>query len=224
MKVSPACSTAPSRGHGASCASWDGAPRRGAAVVQGAGGAEPLARETIASRLGRRSLREGWASCRPAAPSTTRTEVAELRTRCCCWPSSSTPAPWRCCCSSVSLCAGTGGHAHPTRSRRPFRMGGRALRPASAGATLVPRRGRCAQPPDRMEMALRACTLWLWLDLRFRRRVTATVADAELRGALNDGIERQLGGKRPLAQLRRRHAPRALIRRTRRRAARARSW
>jgi len=56
---------------------------------------------------------------------------------------------------------------------------------------------------DRMEMALRACTLWLWLDLRFEGVYGHVEEVLALRGALNDGIERQLGGKRPLAQLRR---------------------
>jgi ATP-dependent RNA helicase SUPV3L1/SUV3 len=56
---------------------------------------------------------------------------------------------------------------------------------------------------DRMEQALRACTLWLWLDLRFPG-VFGHVEDViDLRSRLNDGIERQLKGKRPLAQMRR---------------------
>jgi ATP-dependent RNA helicase SUPV3L1/SUV3 len=58
---------------------------------------------------------------------------------------------------------------------------------------------------ERMEQALRACTLWLWLDLRFPG-VYGWVDDVlALRSSLNDGIERQLQGKRPLAQQRRRH-------------------
>ncbi len=55
---------------------------------------------------------------------------------------------------------------------------------------------------DAMEQALRACALWLWLDLRFPGvygRVDEVLA---LREDLNDGIERQLKGKRPLAQRR----------------------
>ena len=56
---------------------------------------------------------------------------------------------------------------------------------------------------DRMEMALRACTLWLWLDLRFPGVYGHVEEVLALRAALNDGIERQLGGKRPLAQMRR---------------------
>ena len=56
---------------------------------------------------------------------------------------------------------------------------------------------------DRMEMALRACTLWLWLDLRFPGVYGHVDEVLALRASLNDGIERQLGGKRPLAQLRR---------------------
>jgi ATP-dependent RNA helicase SUPV3L1/SUV3 len=63
---------------------------------------------------------------------------------------------------------------------------------------------------DRMEQALRGCTLWLWLDLRFPG-VYGRVADVlALREQLNDGIERQLKGKRPLAMVRtrpRRFAP-----------------
>jgi ATP-dependent RNA helicase SUPV3L1/SUV3 len=57
---------------------------------------------------------------------------------------------------------------------------------------------------DRMEQALRACTLWLWLDLRFPRVFGHLEDVLDLRSRLNDGIERQLKGKRPLAQMRRR--------------------
>ena len=56
---------------------------------------------------------------------------------------------------------------------------------------------------DRMEQALRACTLWLWLDLRFPGVYGHVERVIALRGSLNDGIERQLKGKRPLAMLRR---------------------
>jgi ATP-dependent RNA helicase SUPV3L1/SUV3 len=55
---------------------------------------------------------------------------------------------------------------------------------------------------DRMEQALRACTLWLWLDLRFPGVYGFVDQVLDLRSALNDGIERQLKGKRPLAQVR----------------------
>lgn len=55
---------------------------------------------------------------------------------------------------------------------------------------------------DRMEQALRACTLWLWLDLRFPGIYGHVEEVHALRAALNDGIERQLKGKRPLAQVR----------------------
>jgi ATP-dependent RNA helicase SUPV3L1/SUV3 len=61
---------------------------------------------------------------------------------------------------------------------------------------------------DRMEQALRACTLWLWLDLRFPG-VYGYVDDViELRTSLNDGIERQLKGHRPLAMVRHQRARR----------------
>ena len=56
---------------------------------------------------------------------------------------------------------------------------------------------------DRMEQALRACTLWLWLDLRFPNVYGYLDEVLVLRSSLNDGIERQLKGKRPLAQMRR---------------------
>ena len=59
---------------------------------------------------------------------------------------------------------------------------------------------------ERMEQALRACTLWLWLDLRFPGVYGHLEAVLLLRSQLNDGIERQLKGKRPLAQVR--HRPR----------------
>ncbi|MDH4290674.1 MAG: helicase-related protein [Aquincola sp.] len=55
---------------------------------------------------------------------------------------------------------------------------------------------------DAMEQALRACTLWLWLDLRFPGAYGHVGDVLALRGQLNDGIERQLKGKRPLAQMR----------------------
>ncbi len=55
---------------------------------------------------------------------------------------------------------------------------------------------------DRMEQALRACTLWLWLDLRFPNIYGHLEAVTDLRQRLNDGIERQLKGKKPLAQVR----------------------
>ncbi len=59
---------------------------------------------------------------------------------------------------------------------------------------------------DRMEQALRACTLWLWLDLRFPGAYGHVDEVLALRETLNDGIERQLKGKRPLAQVRQRPA------------------
>ncbi len=55
---------------------------------------------------------------------------------------------------------------------------------------------------DRMEQALRACTLWLWLDLRFPGIYGHLDEVVELRNMLNDGIERQLKAKRPLWQSR----------------------
>jgi ATP-dependent RNA helicase SUPV3L1/SUV3 len=55
---------------------------------------------------------------------------------------------------------------------------------------------------ERMEQALRACTLWLWLDLRFPGIYGHLDEVLFLRSSLNDGIERQLKGKRPLAQVR----------------------
>ena len=56
---------------------------------------------------------------------------------------------------------------------------------------------------ERMEQALRGCTLWLWLGLRFPGVYGHEETVYTLRGVLNDGIERQLKGKRPLAQMRR---------------------
>lgn len=66
---------------------------------------------------------------------------------------------------------------------------------------------------DRMEQALRACTLWLWLDLRFPGVYGHVDAVHALRDELNDGIERQLKGKRPLAQARLRRGAGARVRR-----------
>ena len=56
---------------------------------------------------------------------------------------------------------------------------------------------------ERMEQALRACTLWLWLSLRFPGVYGHEDDVLALRSTLNDGIERQLKGHRPLAQMRR---------------------
>ena len=55
---------------------------------------------------------------------------------------------------------------------------------------------------DRMEQALRSCTLWLWLDLRFPGVYGSVPEVLDLRSRLNDGIERQLKGQRPLWQAR----------------------
>lgn len=55
---------------------------------------------------------------------------------------------------------------------------------------------------DKMEQALRSCTLWLWLDLRFHGVFGKVDEVTDLRRRLNDGIERHLKGKRPLAQVR----------------------
>jgi ATP-dependent RNA helicase SUPV3L1/SUV3 len=51
---------------------------------------------------------------------------------------------------------------------------------------------------DNMEKALRACTLWLWLDLRFPGAYGHVDAVLDLRERLNEGIERHLKGKKPL--------------------------
>jgi ATP-dependent RNA helicase SUPV3L1/SUV3 len=53
---------------------------------------------------------------------------------------------------------------------------------------------------DRMEMALRSCTLWLWLDLRFPGVYGQVALVVDLRARLNDGIERHLKSKKPLWQ------------------------
>ncbi len=53
---------------------------------------------------------------------------------------------------------------------------------------------------DNMERALRSCTLWLWLDLRFPGAFGHVEAVHDLRGRLNEGIERHLKGKKPLWQ------------------------
>ena len=61
---------------------------------------------------------------------------------------------------------------------------------------------------DQMEQALRSCTLWLWLDLRFPGVYGHVDEVIDLRSRLNEGIERQLKGKRPLWQSRGRAARR----------------
>ena len=55
---------------------------------------------------------------------------------------------------------------------------------------------------DRMEQALRACTLWLWLDQRFPGVFGHLDAVVALREQLNDGIAGQLRARRPLWQAR----------------------
>ncbi|MEW6705182.1 MAG: helicase-related protein [Pseudomonadota bacterium] len=56
---------------------------------------------------------------------------------------------------------------------------------------------------DRMEQALKLCSLWLWLDLRFPGVYGHGGAVTEARNALNDGIERQLKSRKPLWEVRR---------------------
>jgi len=51
---------------------------------------------------------------------------------------------------------------------------------------------------DRMEQALRACTLWLWLDQRFPGIFGFVNEVQALRERLNDGIAGQLRARRPL--------------------------
>jgi len=62
---------------------------------------------------------------------------------------------------------------------------------------------------DNMEKALRSCTLWLWLDLRFPGVFGHVDEVIDLRERLNEGIERHLKGKKPLWQTRQRrgHGP-----------------
>jgi ATP-dependent RNA helicase SUPV3L1/SUV3 len=55
---------------------------------------------------------------------------------------------------------------------------------------------------DNMEKALRSCTLWLWLDLRFPGTYGHLEEVIDLRSRLNEGIERHLKGKKPLWQQR----------------------
>lgn len=77
-------------------------------------------------------------------------------------------------------------HAHTGRVKDPWFLG------AVSGHSRL----------DAMEQALRACSLWLWLDLRFPDVYGHVDEVLALRSELNDGIERQLKGKRPLAQRR----------------------
>ncbi|MBC7483310.1 MAG: helicase, partial [Rhizobacter sp.] len=58
---------------------------------------------------------------------------------------------------------------------------------------------------EKMEQALRSCTLWLWLDLRFPGVYGHLEAVIDLRNRLNDSIERHLQSQRPLAQVRTRN-------------------
>jgi ATP-dependent RNA helicase SUPV3L1/SUV3 len=55
---------------------------------------------------------------------------------------------------------------------------------------------------DRMEQALRACTLWLWLDQRFENVFGYVDEVVALRERLNDGIAGQLRARRPLWETR----------------------
>ena len=55
---------------------------------------------------------------------------------------------------------------------------------------------------ERMEQALRACTLWLWLDQRFPGVFGFVDEVVALRERLNDGIAGQLRARRPLWQAR----------------------
>ncbi|MES1162313.1 MAG: SUV3 C-terminal domain-containing protein, partial [Rhizobacter sp.] len=64
---------------------------------------------------------------------------------------------------------------------------------------------------DKMEQALRSCTLWLWLDLRFPDVFGHVDEVVSLRSRLNDGIERHLKGKKPLWQARGGRRPRGAV-------------
>jgi ATP-dependent RNA helicase SUPV3L1/SUV3 len=55
---------------------------------------------------------------------------------------------------------------------------------------------------DRMEQALRSCTLWLWLDQRFAGVYGHVDEVIHLRTRLNQGIERQLKAQTPLWRVR----------------------
>jgi len=55
---------------------------------------------------------------------------------------------------------------------------------------------------DRMEQALRGCTLWLWLDQRFPGVYGYVEEVVALRERLNDGIASQLRARRPLWEAR----------------------
>ncbi|WP_119156237.1 helicase-related protein [Caldimonas tepidiphila] len=56
---------------------------------------------------------------------------------------------------------------------------------------------------DMQEQALKLCTLWLWLDMRFPGVYGHVEEVVELRRSLNRGIERQLKSKKPLWRARR---------------------
>ena len=56
---------------------------------------------------------------------------------------------------------------------------------------------------ERMEQALKLCSLWLWLDLRFAGVYGHVTEVSGLRDALNNGIERQLKSRKPLWEVRR---------------------
>ncbi len=106
--------------------------------------------------------------------------------------------------AALRLRAGAGRHPHRRPAAALPRLGRPATRWPAVPATPwfldeVDEHSRL----DRMEQALRSCTLWLWLDLRFEGVYGHVEAVVDLRSRLNDGIERQLKGKKPLAQLRR---------------------
>jgi ATP-dependent RNA helicase SUPV3L1/SUV3 len=77
-------------------------------------------------------------------------------------------------------------------------------RDGSAGAPAFVGEFDAARRLDRMEEALRLCSLWLWLDLRFPGVYGHVDEVARLRQRLNEAIERQLKSHRPLWAMRRR--------------------
>ena len=80
-----------------------------------------------------------------------------------------------------------------TRNRRPGGVVpgmGRAPRPQRQAGPVPERHDEGHAARRRMEQALRTCTLWLWLDLRFPGVYGEVDEVMDLRSRLNDGIER----------------------------------
>ena len=146
----------------------DGARAEAPPQFKGAGGAELLARRHHRQPAGRRSLREVLrVFVDQLRLDDAHFEVAELEQMLLLAEQLDACAAALPLQQRVSPMRRRRWTRAPTRSCRPPRMGRLHARQRPGQPGLVPDEVDAHSRLDRMEMALRACTLWLWLGLRF---------------------------------------------------------